>query len=364
MLFLPLPIVLALMLSIALLIQRDRLGQAPAGKVFSVLLALYCVQLVLIGLRWGYEIMLFLPLQAVIASLWCPLAWLAFRCLTHEQPLSRQRVLPNPIPTSFSLFNWKKDWPHALPVTAIIISILLWPAPIDIFLIVTYATYSTLLINLALKGTDALASARFSHAQLGHRALWLTGVLLAAFVIVDLLIAIDLRSHQGQYSATIITVANLPMIIILGYCALQAGQVQSIELLKIEEDNFDDNCLNRNDPNIDLEEAKQLMPKLYSLVVEQELYKNTELNLQHLARKSGVPSRRVSRTVNLLTEQNVSQWVNEQRINSACDLLSKTEKSITLIMQEVGFITKSNFNREFKRVTGESPSVWRKKQAD
>lgn len=28
-------------------------------------------------------------------------------------------------------------------------------------------------------------------------------------------------------------------------------------------------------------------------------------------------------------------------------------------MFEVGFLTKSNFNREFLRVTGKSPSAWR-----
>ncbi len=34
-------------------------------------------------------------------------------------------------------------------------------------------------------------------------------------------------------------------------------------------------------------------------------------------------------------------------------------QSIMQIMFEVGFLTKSNFNREFLRVTGKSPSAWR-----
>jgi AraC-like DNA-binding protein len=362
MLFLPLPIVLALMLSIALLIQRDRLSQAPAGKAFSALLILYCFQLVLIGLRWGYEVTLFLPLQAVLAALWCPLAWFAFRSLSREQTVIEDTSSQLPY-CAVSLYNWKNDWTHALPVTALIISILFWPVPIDIILICTYAIYSALLVNLALKGTDALASARFSNVQLGHRALWLTGVLLAAFVIIDIFISIDIRFYQGQYSAIIIALANLPMIIILGYCALMAGQVQSIESIDKAQQVFNKTCKEKHSLNADLEEAQQLMPLLYSLVVEQKLYRDTELNLQRLARKCGVPSRRVSKAVNILTKQNVSQWVNEQRIQSACELLKNSEKNITLIMQDVGFITKSNFNREFKRVTGDSPSQWRKKQA-
>ena len=153
------------------------------------------------------------------------------------------------------------------------------------------------------------------------------------------------------------------MIIILGYCALMAGQVQSIESIDKAQQVFNKTCKEKHSLNADLEEAQQLMPLLYSLVVEQKLYRDTELNLQRLARKCGVPSRRVSKAVNILTKQNVSQWVNEQRIQSACELLKNSEKNITLIMQDVGFITKSNFNREFKRVTGDSPSQWRKKQA-
>ena len=152
------------------------------------------------------------------------------------------------------------------------------------------------------------------------------------------------------------------MIIILGYCALMAGQVQSIDSIKTAQQLFNKTGEDKHSLNVDLEEAQQVMPLLYSLVVEQKLYRDTELNLQRLARKCGVPSRRVSRAVNLLTEQNVSQWVNEQRIHSACELLKDSEKSITIIMQDVGFITKSNFNREFKRVTGGSPSQWRKNQ--
>jgi AraC-like DNA-binding protein len=37
---------------------------------------------------------------------------------------------------------------------------------------------------------------------------------------------------------------------------------------------------------------------------------------------------------------------------------------VTTIMLDAGFQTKSNFNREFRRVTGTSPSLWRAAQED
>jgi AraC-like DNA-binding protein len=63
--------------------------------------------------------------------------------------------------------------------------------------------------------------------------------------------------------------------------------------------------------------------------------------------------------VNTVVGQNVSQYVNSFRIAEACDLLENTEKSITEIMFDVGFQTKSNFNREFRRITDMTPKDWR-----
>lgn len=339
MFFLPLPIVVALVLATVLLMQRERLIDMPSGRVFAALLLVYCFELLLIGVRWGYNITMLLPLQAVLAVVWCPLAWLAFRSLSREGPIWR----------------WSNDWIHSIAIIAIILCIALWPLPIDIILITTYAIYSALLIRLALKGPDALHMVRLSAALLCHRALWITGCFLLAFVFVDVLIAIDIRLNQGQYSPTIIAMANIPSIVALGFAALIAGQARSAEIIEPALTG----CENHN---TDLQEAQEMMPKLQKLLIEQALYKDPELNLQRLARKCGVPTRRVSRTVNLLTEQNVSQWVNEHRIKTACDLLRNSDVSVTEVMLDVGFMTKSNFNREFKRITETSPSGWRKEQ--
>jgi AraC-like DNA-binding protein len=56
---------------------------------------------------------------------------------------------------------------------------------------------------------------------------------------------------------------------------------------------------------------------------------------------------------------NLSQYVNEYRIRDACTLLRDSDQSILQVALAVGFASKSNFNREFQRVTGQAPSVWR-----
>jgi AraC-like DNA-binding protein len=101
------------------------------------------------------------------------------------------------------------------------------------------------------------------------------------------------------------------------------------------------------------------MMALEAALQGRNLYRNPELSLDRLARKLVIPARRISGAVNRVRGMNVSQYVNEHRVRDACRRLAETDDPVTQIMFEAGFQTKSNFNREFLRVTGKSPSAWR-----
>jgi len=105
-----------------------------------------------------------------------------------------------------------------------------------------------------------------------------------------------------------------------------------------------------------------LIARLHELMTTTALYRDTGLDAPRLARRLGVPLRRVSEAINSQRSQNVSQFVNGYRVEEACRRLVASEEPITTIMLEAGFETKSNFNREFRRVTGMSPSEWRGKE--
>lgn len=61
--------------------------------------------------------------------------------------------------------------------------------------------------------------------------------------------------------------------------------------------------------------------------------------------------------VNRATGGNVSRYVNGWRIDHACGLIGAGQ-GITEVMLASGFNTKSNLNREFLRIKGQSPSEW------
>ena len=80
-----------------------------------------------------------------------------------------------------------------------------------------------------------------------------------------------------------------------------------------------------------------------------------------LTRLCKTPHSRIS--FNRNTGGNVSRHVNGYRIREACRAL-EAGASVTQAMLDSGFNTKSNFNREFRRVTGRTPSVWRRAATD
>ena len=60
------------------------------------------------------------------------------------------------------------------------------------------------------------------------------------------------------------------------------------------------------------------------------------------------------------TKKTFIEFVNDFRIRQAIRLLAQGDKSISEISNQVGFNNFSHFNKQFKRVTGESPSQYKK----
>ena len=101
----------------------------------------------------------------------------------------------------------------------------------------------------------------------------------------------------------------------------------------------------------------ELMARLNRLLAEEQLYLDPGLTLARLAKQLRMPTKRVSTAINRATGENVSRFINGFRIRRACERLDAGD-NVTTAMLESGFNTKSNFNREFLRVTGSTPSAW------
>lgn len=343
MLSVPLPIVVALMLVMVMLTNRVALLSLPTGRWFLGLLGVYCAVLVLIGIRWTNASINVIPLLPVLAVCLCILTWIAFRSLSRSGPVI-DRV----------------DWPHLIPLLAVIVALFTTPIWLEVVIVASNLFYAWLLFGLARKGEDELRLVKFAAARNCHRAVWISAVMLIYFALIEIIIALDFEFGTGEHAAMVVTLANVPSIFLLGLVAAGAGLAGSrdedrqslLETVPVEPTPVTPQASAEPD-------YAALMQQLNTLLVDQALFADNELNLQRLARKAGVPARQVSRAVNSQTGLNVSQWVNEARINAACELLRQSDASIIEIMDKVGFATKSNFNREFRRITNTSPTAWR-----
>ena len=109
--------------------------------------------------------------------------------------------------------------------------------------------------------------------------------------------------------------------------------------------------------NAEIAENAGILARLDGLLRREEAHLDPNLTLARLARRLHLPEKRLSAAVNRATGENVSRHVNLWRIRHACKLI-EGGASVTEAMLASGFNTKSNFNREFRRVTGAAPSQW------
>ena len=101
----------------------------------------------------------------------------------------------------------------------------------------------------------------------------------------------------------------------------------------------------------------------YLLEVE-NVYKDPDITIKSLASKLAISPRYLSEIINDELNVNFYEYINEHRIKQAQEILisPKTrDRSVVDIAADVGYNSKSAFNRAFKHFSGMTPSEFRKK---
>ncbi|MGA0563307.1 helix-turn-helix domain-containing protein [Ancylobacter sp. VNQ12] len=347
MIFVPLPFVVALILSLLAirLVRSEEGGRHHA--LFLALITAYAVQSVLVGLRWGYDLRAVLPFQAVLAGFIAPLAYVAFRSLTEDDAKDGAARL----------------WPHlVLPPLAVAVLFAWQPAPIGPLMVALFLAYGGGLFWLARRGPDGLVGSRLDGAVRSYRALILTASALIGSALMDVVISFDLDWTGGRNTPALIASFNVVALLVLGAAAAAADsgatEVSDEAPIAAPETSAHDETAE----DLAAEDAA-ILAALEALMRERRLYTDADLDLGRLARRLVLPARRLSQAINRAHGVSVSHYVNDLRIREAQRLLIETDLPVTRVMMEAGFLTKSNFNREFRRMAGTSPSAWRRERA-
>lgn len=98
-----------------------------------------------------------------------------------------------------------------------------------------------------------------------------------------------------------------------------------------------------------------------------QLFLDPDLSLHNVAQEVKLSERIVSQTIKQNVALNFTDYINLKRIDYAKEALrttTKSEKNILEILYEAGFNSKSVFNTQFRKHTGQSPTLYRDSYRD
>jgi len=314
----PIPVFVACVLAFASLRLWQQRGHA---NLLVLLLILCAVQSLIIALNQHYGVSAMRMVQPLVASLIPSAAWIAYRGRA-----------------------FRADLRNALgPLTAAA-ALLVAPQFLDVILPALFAIYGGLILLSAKEGADAHHDAPLASSDLTARIWIIIGAALIASAVSDVLIVATEVAGYPEIRPWIISVFSVGNLLIIGALSF------SPHLQTVVDDEPDEAPVPQvPDPDI--------WARVQTFMETHKPYLDPDLTLSRLSRKLGVPAKSLSATINLATGENVSRFINKARIAAAQKAMLDGE-SVTNAMLTCGFNTKSNFNREFLRIVGTSPSAW------
>lgn len=323
---LPIPMIIALLLS-GLLVHR--LVTRQSHWTLLALIAVCALQSAIIALVQYYGVIGMRPLQPVLAMVIPTVAWFAFARASGDA--DGGGVAP---------------W-HAVGPALALALLAVNPMLLDVLIPLSFTAYGAAMLLRMGRGEDSLQHSRLESGALPLLAWRIVAVSLMASAGCDVLIAYGLAFGHGGLLLWVPSLVSSLSLLSLGALSLSRAMESR------REPEAEGPALTAQDAERD----QAVMKELDDLMTAEKPYLDPELTLARLARRLKVPAKLLSGAINRARRENVSRYVNSKRIAHACALLA-SGATVTSVIYDSGFNTKSNFNREFLRVKGMPPSQW------
>ena len=268
-----------------------------------------------------------------------------------------------------------RDYVHALPFVAFIAFLLLSQGPgayslspggeilsTSIFDMTNFFTVILLLSVPAYIAASLVLMRRAEKALdspvLPVRFRWIRfcigGLGVVWFIVI---ISFVLARAGGQHSSTHLVFAALTLFVYgLGYLGMSRTAVFSEPELEALKQQLQTKYAKSG---LKSDEAEAMHQRLISYMDNEKAYLDGDLSLQSLAIKLGMSPNHLSQLINAFEQRNFHDFVNTRRVIEACRLLDESPNSNLLeLAMNVGFNSKSSFNRAFRKQTGKTPSEY------
>ncbi|MEP3196347.1 MAG: AraC family transcriptional regulator [Lentilitoribacter sp.] len=331
----PLPVLTALLCCvIAIFVWRLNFGIKRVSNTFAWLFILCAAEAFLVALRFGYGVEQFIWLQRILPLLLGPMIYLGFYAATVEAKIFARAMAFH---LSIPIFILAIFWIFSVHMHEL-----------DWVISASYVLYAFLLFKLWRKGPDALSFVRVDTTQ--SLSNWmLRGLMLIIFVLVlDTAIALDFVLNKGANVPQLISYGSVPLIILL------IAALIALPSLVSRSNNKSAKFSHPAPANSDIQ------MRFDEIMRDEEMFLDPYLSVQRIAKRLHVPAREVSNAINRTKAMNVSQYVNTFRVAHAAQLLIGGNDSVIKVAEQSGFLTRSNFYREFQRIHDMSPNEYRK----
>jgi AraC-like DNA-binding protein len=113
---------------------------------------------------------------------------------------------------------------------------------------------------------------------------------------------------------------------------------------------------------LDAQMIDQYEVTLKKFMDKSKVYLETEISLETLSARVKIPKHHLTQLLNERLKKNFYAFINEYRIKEAIRRLenAKADENILSLAYDCGFNSKSSFNNYFKKITGLTPSMYRK----
>ncbi len=250
---------------------------------------------------------------------------------------------------------------HLLPALFIAFEMLagIYIVDIDLAIIVSFGAYAA-----AIGWRARLGRAQFSHLGAHasgqvYRWLVVTAALLALSLVGEMAIVADIQRGREIAQSPALLASLILTLFLVGFILLATLRRPSLFDWMYEIGNA---AFAAKLSSYSEVEYKNCIARLEALVAHEKLYAEDGVTVRVAAKKLGVPARLLSEAVNRIYGESYSRHMNRLRVDAARRLLYENAGiSITEVMLDAGFRTKSSFNKEFRAFTGESPSAFRQR---
>lgn len=195
---------------------------------------------------------------------------------------------------------------------------------------------------------------------------WLWTLVIA---ILTIWIAKAIMSFTSGFSYLYVVVVFSDVLLVMFIYLIALAQWRNPNLFTIEHLSKESSSPDNHDSNSKPESSGLLAPdtraNLFEAVKQQveqhSLYRDSDLTLSRLAQETGLGVHHLSEVLNQHEGKNFYQFINTYRVDDVCKRLQEDPSLKVLdIALDAGFSSKSTFNSIFKKITGTTPTQYRK----